>query len=253
MLRPDAFSFGKAIADLWLKETICDRSADLPLDEKQICETRQQVHEVLQDIKRICAVSGLEERMGPEIGRFQTALEKEPLKVIAHRCDHLRERILDELKKEMYFHVFNDDSQYYGRRAPFGDAVARKFKKATDEIEQAAKCLALQQPTACVFHLMRGMETAVQRLAKKLGMTITPQTTWRQLTGNMDVQIRKLPQQARREKQKRDNWEAARINLHHLGSVLRNNTMHPTAVYSQEEAKHIFNAVGVSMKTLCDL
>jgi hypothetical protein len=69
----------------------------------------------------------------------------------------------------------------------------------------------------------------------------------------MDVQIRKLPQQTRREKQKRDNWEAARINLHHLGSVLRNNTMHPTAVYSQEEAKHIFNAVGVFMKTLCDL
>ena len=89
MLRPDAFSFGKAISDLWLMETICDRSADLELDEKQICDTRQKVQEVLQDINRICAVSDLEERLGPEIGRFQTALKKDPLKVIAHRCDHL--------------------------------------------------------------------------------------------------------------------------------------------------------------------
>lgn len=252
MLRQDAFSFGKAISDLWLMETICDRSADLPMDEKQICDTRQQVREVLQAIDHICAGAGLE-GIGPEISRFQTAVENEPLKDIAHRCDHLRERILDELKREFYFHVFHGDSQYYGQRAPFGEAVTRKFGAATDDIEQAAKCLALQQPTACVFHLMRGMEAAVRRLARKLGMTITPQTTWRKLTWNMDAQIKNLPQQTKREKQKMNNWEAARVNLHHLGSVLRNNTMHPTTVYTQEEAKHIFNTVGVSMKALCDL
>jgi hypothetical protein len=253
MLKQDAFSFGKAISDLWLMETICDRSADLQMDEEQVCDTRQKVHEVLQDISRVCAGSDLEDRIGPEIRRFQSALEKEPLKDIAYRCDHLRERILDELKKELYFHVFHSDTQYYRQRAPFGDAVTRKFEAATEEIEQAGNCLALRQPTACVFHLMRGMETAVQRLAKRLRMTISPQTTWRQLTGNMDAQISNMPQQTKREKQKKNNWEAARVNLHHLGSVLRNNTMHPTAVYTQEEAKHIFNAVGVSMRTLCDL
>ena len=253
MLRQDAFSFGKAISDLWLMETICDRSADLQMDEEQISDTRQKVHAVLHDINRICAVSGLGDRIGAEITRFQTALEREPLRDIARRCDHLKERILDELKKEFYFHVFQGDIQYYGQRSPFGDAVTRKFQAATDDIEQAAKCLALQQPTACVFHLMRGMETAVRRLARKLNMTITPQTTWRQLTGSMDVKIRTMPQRTEREKKKKNDWEAASVNLHHLGSVFRNNTMHPTAVYTQEEAKDIFSAVGMSMKTLCYL
>jgi hypothetical protein len=253
MLKQDAFSFGKAISDLWLMENICDRSADLPMDDKQIGDTRHKVRKVLQDIRRICFGSDLDDRIGPEIRRFRTALKNEHLKEIAHRCDHLKERILDELAKEFYFHVFRDDSRYYGQEAPFGDAVTTKFEAATHEIEQAAKCLALQQPTACVFHLMRAMETAVRRLARRLRMTITPQTTWRQLTGNMDAQIRNMPERTERQKDKKNNWEAARVNLHHLGSVLRNNTMHPAAVYTQDEARHIFNAVGVSMKALCDL
>jgi hypothetical protein len=253
VLTHDAFSFGKAISDLWLVENICDQSADLPLNDDQIRDTRQKVHDVLQNVSRICAGSDLEDGIGPEVGRFQAALEKEPLKDIASRCDHLKERILDELQREHYFHIPRNDSRYFGWRAPFGDAVTEKFAAATDEIEQAAKCLALQQPTACVFHLMRGMETAVRKLAKKLGMTITPQTTWRQLTGSMDVQIGGMPQRTQKQKKNKNNWESARVNLHHLGSVLRNNTMHPTAVYSQDDARHIFTAVGVAMKMLCDL
>lgn len=223
------------------------------MDDEQVLDTRQKVDTVLQDIRRICAGSDLDDRIRPEILRFQTALKDEPLKKIAHRCDHLKERILDELTKEFYFHVFRDDGSYYGQEAPFGDAVATKFGVATDDIEQAAKCLALRQPTACVFHLMRAMESVVRQLARKLKMTVTPQTTWRQMTGNMDAQIKKMKEKTGRQKQKKNIWEEARVNLHHLGSVLRNNTMHPTSVYTQDEAKHIFNAVRVSMTTLCDL
>jgi hypothetical protein len=253
MLRQDAFSFGKAISDLWLMENICDRSADLPMDDEQIRDTRQKVSQVLEDIKGMCAAADLADRIGPEIGRFERALVNGSLKELAGRCDHLRERLLDELETEFYFRILRDDVQYYGQRAPFGDIVAAKFEAATGDIEQAARCLALQQPTACVFHLMRAMEIAVRRLARKSGMTITPQTTWRQLTGNMDGQIRRMGERTAKQKQRKNDWEAARVNLHHLGSVLRNNTMHPAAVYTQNEAKHIFNTVSVIFKALCKL
>jgi len=253
MLKPDAFSFGKAISELWLQENICDRSADFPMDEVQIRDTRQQVREVLQDVSRICAASGLEDRVGAEITRFQAALEKVPLQDIAQRCDHLKERLLDELKDEFYFHVSRADRQYYGQTSPFGETVTRKFAAAVEDFEQAAKCLALQQATACVFHLMRGMETAVRRLARKLNMPINSQTTWRQLTNNMDVIINNMPQTNNIQRQKRSDWQEARVNLHYLGGYIRNNTMHPTSAYRQDEARQIFNTVGVSMRALCRL
>src|ERR1700761_3652269 len=105
MLRQDAFTFGDAISELSLMESICDRSADLPMDAEQIVDTRQLVHQALQKTRQICIVANLEDRICPEIMRFQASLETEPLKQVALRCSHLRERILDELKNEFYFHV----------------------------------------------------------------------------------------------------------------------------------------------------
>ncbi|MFW7270024.1 hypothetical protein ACMAUO_19080 [Gluconacetobacter sp. Hr-1-5] len=253
MLKQDAFNFGYVISELWLRENICDRSSELPLDSTQISDSKQPIHDLLQEMMQLCTVTNMVDRIGPEISRFQKALPNLSLKDIAKRCDILRERLLDELKKEFFFHVPEDAVPYFNLTTPFGDNVAKKFPTAKDDFQQAGKCLSLQQPTACVFHLMRGMEAAVRRLARKLNMTIKPQTTWRQLTGNMDTKIKSMPETTVREKNKKNNWESARVNLHHLGSVLRNNTMHPASVYTQDQAKHIFESVGVSMKSLCGL
>jgi hypothetical protein len=37
-------------------------------------------------------------------------------------------------------------------------------------------------------HQLRAMEVAVRKLSKRLKVTITPQTTWRQMTGRMGRQ-----------------------------------------------------------------
>jgi hypothetical protein len=113
--------------------------------------------------------------------------------------------------------------------------------------------LALQQPTACVFHLMRAVEIAVRQLSMRLNVTITPQSTWRQMTGQMDPKIRSMPTATESQKRKKNNWEAASMNLHHVGSVWRNNTMHPAASYTQGEARDVFTATRVFMNGLCDL
>ncbi|WP_237477719.1 hypothetical protein [Lichenibacterium dinghuense] len=97
------------------------------------------------------------------------------------------------------------------------------------------------------------MEAAVQQLAGVLGMAIPPGTTWRQITTRMDALIQPMRSQTNAEREKKNDWEDARVNLHHLGSVLRNNTMHPNASHTQDEARHIFNASGVVMRALCKL
>jgi len=253
MLKKDAFEFCAALSHLWLMENICDSSAKLTLDAQQIQDTKTKVKNVLEKIRRLCIRSGLNNAMGPELKRFRTALKSEAFEQIAQRCDHLRNRVLDELANEFYFQVDRQEVQFYGHTELFGEAVAKKFKRAAADIENAGNCLALQQPTACVFHLMRAMEIAVRQLGRRLKVTIMPQTTWRQMTGQMDLIIKKMPAATDAQKGKRNNLEAASINLHHVGSALRNNTMHPAASYTQCQARDVFNATRVFMNGLCDL
>jgi len=168
------------------------------------------VKNVLEKIRRLCIRSGLNNAIGPELKRFRTALKSEAFEQIAQRCDHLRNRVLDELVNEFYFQVDRQEVQFYGQTELFGEAVAKKFKQAAAEIGNAGNCLALQQPTACVFHLMRAMEIAVRQLGRRLKVTITPQTTWRQMTGQMDPKIMAMPETTDRQKRKKNDWEAAR-------------------------------------------
>ena len=172
---------------------------------------------------------------------------------IAQAIMHLVARLADELDQQFFFHLFQEDVRHYGQKDLFGAEVAKEFKAAASDIEQAGNCLALQQPTACVFHLMRAMEIAVRQLAKRLKVTITPQTTWRQMTSNMDPKIKAMSEKTERQKQKKNEWEAARANLHHVGSVWRNNTMHPATSYTQSQALDVLNAVRVFMSGLCAL
>lgn len=172
---------------------------------------------------------------------------------ISQAIVHLQSRIKDDLMAQNFFRVRPEDVELYGRPNLFGTAVAAKFKKAAQDIQNAGNCLALDQPTACVFHMMRAMEVAVRQLGKRLKVTITPQTTWRQMTGQMDSKIKNMPDSTNAQKRKKNEWEEARANLHHVGSVWRNNTMHPATSYTASQARDVLNAVRVFMNGLCAL
>ena len=65
--------------------------------------------------------------------------------------------------------VDHEHSEYLSENiSHFGDEVANAFPNLIEDIDEAAKCLALSRYTACMFHLMRVMESSIHRLAKKL-------------------------------------------------------------------------------------
>jgi hypothetical protein len=59
------------------------------------------------------------------------------------------------------------------------------------------------------------------------------------MTGQMHDKIKKMPESTDAQKRKKNNWEAARANLHHVGSVWRNNTMHPATSYTSSQARDV--------------
>ena len=253
MLKKAALEWGRALADLRFMEIFCGNLAPYQLTPDQQNDSRLKMQDVLGNLKRICILSDLDQEIGPELDRFQAALSTETHAKLAARCDHLRHAIQDALENEHYFQVNRFDVRFYDQSDAFGALVTKKFRKAAADIKSAGNCIALQQPDACVFHLMRAMEVAVRRLSQRLGVTITPQTTWRQMTGNMDAKIKAMPESTQKQKEKKNLWEEARANLHQVGSVWRNNTMHPAVSYSRSQARDVFDAVRVFMSGLAAL
>jgi hypothetical protein len=97
------------------------------------------------------------------------------------------------------------------------------------------------------------MEVAVKKLSTRLGVTVTPKTIWRQMTAQMDSKIKALPEATAKQREKKNACEAARVNLHHVGSVWRNNTMLPASTYTAPQALELFNAVRSFMVSLASL
>ena len=210
--------------------TLTLRMIDTLADELGFESTRHEVQRIAQ------------------LGTYQL-----PLSQLPERLDGLQMRIEDDLKSKQFLFVPSSMAALYGEKNLFGDHVANKFPKALADIANAGSCLALKQPTACVFHLMRAMEVAVKKLSTRLGVTVTPKTTWRQMTAQMDSKIKALPEATAKQREKKNAWKAARVNLRYVRSIWRNNTMHPASTYTPSQALELFNAVRSFMVSLASL
>jgi hypothetical protein len=178
----------------------------------------------------------------------------EVLARVQRYLDEVRNILRRELEARKIWIVEAVHNQYLEPAAPlFGSPVHEKFKATRHDIEEAARCLAFGQSTACVFHLMRAMEVVVRRLAIRLGIPNNPKVTWRVLTGNMDDKIKKMLDATAAQRRKKEAWTEARTNLHHVGEVWRNKTMHPAKSYTQPQAEDIWNAVRVFMTGFAEL
>ena len=258
MLDKYGLKFAKAIIAISDAKMLCLPFQLKPGEEE--ASDRQVAFAVAHSLdlmREACVASGMRNII-PELDRIaifispQFIAQRQP---IAQALTHLHSRLQDDLNSQHFFHVQADDVKLYGNDTLFGKSVVAKFKKATEDIKNAGNCLALGQPTACVFHLMRAMELAVRQLAGRpyMNITITPRTTWRQITGAMDKKIAKMDDATMREKNKKEKWEESRANLHHVGSVWRNSTMHPAKTYTPRQAHDVLDACRVFMNGLCAL
>jgi len=198
----------------------------------------------------------------PEIDRLQTdlnrssdALNAHQISAIGQALKHLIARVKDALDGEFFFHVDGRDVPLYKADEPFGPDVTLKFPLAAEDIAEAAKCLALQRSTACVFHLMRVMEIALRALAVKLKVTsIDPNVeNWNKITDHVNKALNTLPAKTAAEHSRKAKMGAVIAHLNSVRVAWRNEVMHPKQSYSREEAHTIFAAVRVFMIDLAVL
>ncbi len=165
----------------------------------------------------------------------------------------LSARIKDELESRKFIYLNDSQFRFYEAKDPlFGQLVEDKFpSKAVFEIDEAAKCLALGRSTACVFHLMRVLEVAIDSVRECLSVhppTRPAERNWGAILGNIkkDIDARKTSWASPKDG---EFFAEVHASFDAVRNVWRNATMHVENKYTAEEAEHIWNATrGLMMK-----
>lgn len=175
---------------------------------------------------------------------------KDNLKVdnqLKNLIDQLHGRISDEIDSRFVFILSMNEKWFYNPDIPiFGKEVAGNFDDMNEDITEAGNCFALGRYTACVFHLMRVMEIAVQKFGDKLGVTAVHDKNWHNIVDEINKKIKNLPQKDTVTKA----YTAIAAHLYNVKVAWRNPTMHPKETYTEEEATAILNAVKIFLKDL---
>jgi hypothetical protein len=208
----------------------------------------------IEDVRRLAILTDWD-GLNRQIERLETKRALESGASLSPDLEALRNRIWDELAQEHFFHLSVADVSLYLNNEPFGEAVSMAFPKAIEDIAEAAKCLALQRSTACVFHLMRVMEEALRTLGKRLKLNAIDLSvaTWNDITNHANRAINALPAQSAKEKSRKVKFGTALAHLNSVRIAWRNEVMHPKQSYSREEAHTIFAAVRAFMIDLAAL
>lgn len=173
----------------------------------------------------------------------------------------LGRRVQDELSsikflyiptnRVLYYEHDNESDAGYQLLSP---KAKRKFSKSIEDAEEAAKCIALSRYTASVFHLMRVMERGVQRLGKKMGVSIpVEEKDWGLISNHINGALKKLPNSTPKEKRIHAQYAKAAVYLDNVRESWRNPTMHPKETYTEEEAENAFRFVKQYMEYLATI
>lgn len=197
---------------------------------------------VLGLLKADCERLGLEISAGMVEGMMYDFAMKVPITVryYKQRCDHLSEVIRLEMEKCLFFHIPASASKsLFNQPELFGPEVSQRFPGVLDDAREAGSCLALDRPTACVFHLMRVMETGVQEFGNSLGVAVPEEKCWQNILDEVNKAIKSLPSKDSRTA----DLSRAAAALYSVKVAWRNQVMHPKDVYTNLEAAEILQHV----------
>jgi hypothetical protein len=176
---------------------------------------------------------------------------------LANRIDASYEQLTNEMKARTFLDIEPRSIRYYSQPdLLFGTAVVNGFPSLEHDITEAGKTLALDRGTACVFHLMRIMETTVRSLARCLDIPDPVKANkkhWdaisRTIKAALDLRNSTVPPNWA-NKDDKQLFDEMFVVLEAIRGCWRNPTMHPGRKYTPEEALQIFGAVTTFMKKI---
>lgn len=159
----------------------------------------------------------------------------------------------DELRRRSCVRIDSEKDRYYEKDDLFGPEVTKAFRSCVEGIRRAGTCYALEQPEACVYHLMRVLERSLGVLAGKLGVPFD-HGTWHQIIEQLEAEIRKMTASTFgpdwKDKQKFYNRAANQFMF--FKDAWRNHVMHGHEAFDEGKAFSVYTSVKGFMQALAE-
>lgn len=179
---------------------------------------------------------------------------------LRNQAQVLREAIESELPYRRFAILETAKANTLDRVSQDWSAVWGKFPETKEDTERAIECYALEQNTACVFHLMRVAEFGLRAIAKKVGVKLRdkgkPQpvefATWEKVIAAIKNKITAAHGMAKgpRRKQQLQFHSDAADQCTYIRDVWRNEVAHTRGTYSDGEAQGVITRVRQFMEML---
>ncbi len=143
--------------------------------------------------------------------------------------------------------------QYY---PPFGEGVAEQFPDQAKDMAAAARCIALDEWTAAVFHLMRVLEGGIHELAAWLSVTLAKGAgeQWKNALDQIEKALREVEQQPASPRKSADLtfYSGVVAQFRWFKDAWRNHVSHARTHYDEREALEVWNHVRPFMQQLAE-
>jgi hypothetical protein len=210
-------------------------NSGMPIDDQSLnglagaCGTLQRHCEQLQlpvSLKQIDTI------------RLQGIASGTSFQTLGRMLTDLYGRLIDELDTRHLLLVRPDKAGSYSDPLKEWDIPLNAFPSIRYDIERAQQCYALDQPTACVFHLMRSLEVPLKSLSSELSI-VKHSPTWEAYLSAMATAIQtKFPDKTKAHAERRVYFTALEGQLRAIKTAWRNPTMHEIASVYTEEMSH---------------
>lgn len=166
------------------------------------------------------------------------------------------ETILYEIHSRKFIKIAAENEEYLDQEMLFGEAVYTAFPSATRDIKASGNCLATENGTACVFHLMRASEFALRALARDRDVEFKDkpldEKEWGHILGALETKVSALRSADRkcwghpelRDRQIRFYNEVVQ-ELRSFNDAWRRHVSHADALafYEEDDATGVFKHV----------
>jgi len=145
----------------------------------------------------------------------------------------LLEAITIELQGASFLYITESRAPFYEQTTPlFGEAVADSFPAAVDDIAAAGRCIAVEEWTAVVFHLMRVAEHGLRSLARELDISLSDHVdleSWKVIIDQINKAIKAYEEEHPRSADKTERlriYSQSAVTLRHFKNAWRNHISH---------------------------
>jgi hypothetical protein len=181
------------------------------------------------------------------LGLFESGV---PLAQWESALDAVEQTMQFEMQSTLFLYVENREANYYQQPELFGPEVIRHFPAIRFDMEEAGNCYALERHMACVFHLSRVMEIAVQTFAGMLPHAwllevslASEDAGWGRPFANWQRVALRLKETIERMSGESAAWLPAAAALEIVRVSWRDEVSKPGEMYMREDARELMHMV----------